>query len=290
MDFRTRPPGAFPPRAACFPYPMTTSLTDARGRRIALPAPPQRIVSLVPSQTELLADLGLDDEVVGLTRFCVHPAGWKDRKQIVGGTKNVSLERVRALAPDLILANLEENTRADVEALDALAPVFVTRVETIPEALDMIQTVGILTRRTERAGALVEQLEAGFGRQPSAVPAVRVAYLIWRRPYMTIGRDTFIHAVLAHAGLVNAFEAQRRYPEVTPAELAGASPDVVLLSSEPFPFTEKHVGEVEALLPGTPVLLVDGERLSWYGSRLLRTPPYLAALRTTVDAALGAGG
>lgn len=271
------------------PTRMTVPQTDARGRRIALPAAPRRIVSLVPSQTELLADLGLDGEVVGLTRFCVHPEGWKRRKQIVGGTKNVNLDRVRALAPDLILANLEENTRADVEALDGLAPVFVTRVATIPEALTMIRTVGSLTHRSERAEAMAERIETGFDGCAS-YPPVRAVYLIWRRPYMTIGRDTFIHDVLARVGIGNAFDDRTRYPEVTEEELARARPDVVLLSSEPFPYSRKHVGEIEAFLPGTPVLLVDGERLSWYGSRLLQTPGYLVDLRATIDAVRGTGG
>ena len=258
------------------PFPLP--LADTRGRPMRLDAPPRRIVSLVPSQTELLADLGLEAEVVGVTRFCVHPEGWKTEKTIVGGTKNVNIERVRALRPDLVLANLEENTQADVEKLDAFAPVFVTDVRDVPGALEMIRTVGRLTGRDVRAERLAAEIEAGFVRLEK-VTAQRAAYLIWRAPYMSVGSDTFIHDVLARGGFENVFGAKRRYPEVTLDEIAAASPDVVLLSSEPYPFGEKHVAEIRAALSGPDVRLVDGERFSWYGSRLLKTPRYLMALR-----------
>ena len=261
------------------PFPL--SATDARGRTLALAAPPRRIVSLVPSQTELLADLGLDAEVVGLTRFCVHPAGWKAAKQIVGGTKNVNVERVAALAPDLVLANLEENVREQVEALDAVAPVFVTDVATVDDALAMILTVGWLIGQSERAEALAEEIGQGFAAL-AAGPPLRVCYLIWRDPWMTVGGDTFIHDVLRRASLANVFGEQMRYPEVTAEEIAAAEPDVILLSSEPFPFGEAHIAEIERTLPGVPVRLVDGELFSWYGSRMRLMPPYVAGLRNTL--------
>ena len=256
-------------------------MTDARGRTLTFDAPPRRIVSLVPSQTELLADLGLDAEVVGLTRFCVHPAVWKAEKSIVGGTKNVNLDRVRALAPDLVLANLEENTREDVEALDAFAPVWVTDVADVEGALVMIRTVGALVGRNERAEALAAAIEQGFD-ELAALPPLGVAYLIWRDPWMTVGGDTFIHDVLRRASFENVFGERTRYPEVTAEDIAAAEPDVVLLSSEPFPFREKHVAEVERAVPAVPVHLVDGELFSWYGSRMRRMPPYVAGLRDTL--------
>ncbi len=262
------------------------TFTDARGRALALEAPPRRIVSLVPSQTELLADLGLDDEVVGVTRFCVHPEDWKARKRIVGGTKNVNIERVRALAPDLVLANLEENTRADVETLDAFAPVFVTDVRDVPGAAAMIRTVGRLTGQRERADTLAHEIEADFDAL-AAHPPLRAAYLIWRKPYMSVGRDTFIHDVMTRAGFENVFAAHTRYPEVTPEALAAARPDVVLLSSEPYPFAEKHREELSALVPEARIVLVDGELFSWYGSRLRRTPAYLDRLRRSLDGKAG---
>ncbi len=254
------------------------SFTDGLGRKGTLPALPRRIVSLVPSQTELLADLGLEEAVVGVTRFCVHPPGWKVEKQIVGGTKNVRLDRVEALAPDLVLANVEENTRADVEALEKITLVYVTDVKDVPDALAMIRTVGNLTGRAEAAEKIAAEIEVGFGVLP-AFKVRRAVYLIWRRPFMTVGGDTFIHDVMARGGLVNIFGERTRYPEVTPEELAAARPEVVLLSSEPYPFQEKHFDELRGWLPGTPLRLVDGELFSWYGSRLRRTPPYLRTLR-----------
>lgn len=238
-----------------------------------------RIVSLVPSQTELLADLGLDAEVVGLTRFCVHPAGWKASKKIVGGTKNVDVERVRALRPDLVLANKEENVREQVEALQRIAPVHVTDVATVADALAMIRAVGRLVGRADAADALAAETEAAFAGLTGGEP-LRLAYLIWRRPWMSVGGDTFIHDVLARGGFANVFGGRARYPEVSGEELRAARPDAVLLSSEPYPFGEKHVAEVEALVPGTRVALVDGEALSWYGSRMRLAPAVLAALRT----------
>jgi len=251
--------------------------SDALGRTGTLPTPPRRIVSLVPSQTELLADLGLDAEVVGLTRFCVHPDGWKARKRIVGGTKNVRLDRVAALNPDLILANKEENEREQVEALTEIAPVYVTDVATVAGALALIRAVGALVGRAARAQALAREVEAGFAGLGAAEP-IPVAYLIWRDPYMTVGGDTFISDVLARAGLINVFREQARYPEATLAGLREAGAEAVLLSSEPYPFRRDHAAEVEEA-SGLPTVLIDGELCSWYGSRMRRAAPYLADFR-----------
>jgi ABC-type Fe3+-hydroxamate transport system substrate-binding protein len=242
-----------------------------------------RIVSLVPSQTELLADLGLDEEVIGLTRFCVHPENWKARKTIVGGTKNLLPERIAALQPDLILANREENVREQVEPLAELAHVHVTDVATVDDALAMIREVGQLVGHEKRAAALAREIEAGFNALVATTgPALRAAYLIWREPYMTVGGDTFISDVMARAGLVNVFAHRTRYPEVTPEEIAALGAEVVLLSSEPYPFDENHAHELVATIPGVRVELVDGEPFSWYGSRMRLAPEYLTALRQSL--------
>ncbi|NBB85115.1 MAG: ABC transporter substrate-binding protein [Bacteroidetes bacterium] len=258
-------------------FPVVT--TDALGRRLCVDAPPERIVSLVPSQTEVLADLGLDEQVVGVTRFCVHPEDWRDEKTVVGGTKQLSNGTIQALAPDLVLANKEENTPAMVEALDAMAPVYVSDVATLADALGMIRAVGRLTGTAPRADALASEIDAAFAALPSA-PPLRVAYLIWRAPYMSVGGDTFIHAMLRHAGFVNAFADQQRYPEVTLQDLGALNLDAVLLASEPFPFDRpRFAEEVREALPHTQVQVVDGELFSWYGSRLLRAPSYFTSLR-----------
>jgi len=241
------------------------------------PTSEPRIVSLVPSLTELLADLGLDDEVVGLTRFCVRPPGWKDRKTIVGGTKNLLPDRIAAVRPTLVLANREENVREQVEPLAALAHVHVTDVATVADALVMIREVGALVGRPQEAEALAEEVAGGFAALAPR-PRRRAVYLIWRDPYMTVGGDTFISDVMAHAALDNAFADRTRYPAVTPAEIAAVQPEVLLLSSEPYPFAEAHAAELAAAVPGAEVQLVDGEAFSWYGSRMRHAPAVLAAV------------
>ena len=255
---------------------------DDLGRPVPLAAPPRRIVSLVPSQTELLADLGLDAEVVGLTRFCVHPAGWKKTRPIVGGTKNVRLDRVRELAPDLVIANKEENVREQVEALAEVAPVWVTDVPDVDGAVRMVRSVGALVDRGAEADRLADAIAAGFARLGADVEGaepLRALYLIWREPWMTVGDDTIIADVLRRGGFRNAAAGKERYPALDPSEVTALAPDVVLLSSEPYPFGPQHLAEVRALAPGARVELVDGEPFSWYGSRLLHAPDALGDLR-----------
>jgi ABC-type Fe3+-hydroxamate transport system substrate-binding protein len=259
--------------------------TDARGRTIQLDQPPRRIVSLVPSQTELLSYLGLDETVVGITRFCERPAHWRSEKAIVGGTKEVTLDRVRTLAPDLVLANYEENTHSDVTALDDIAPVFVTEVQTVTGALDMVRAVGTLTETTDQTSTLAGRIISRFSGLPD-FPPLRTAYLIWREPYMTVGGDTFIHDVMSWGGFENVYGDETRYPEVSLDDLSDRDLDVVLCASEPFPFhqEDRFTADLRTALPNTPVELVDGQPFSWYGPRLLDAPAYLQELRTTLPA------
>ncbi len=260
-------------------------LTDARGRTLRLAVPPRRIVSLVPSLTELLAALNLDEAVVGLTRFCVRPPEWKRRKTIVGGTKQINLERLLGLQPDLVLANLEENTREIVATLDLHVPVFVTHVRTLDEALQMIRQVGYLTGTESAADALAATIAERFAALPSYPPR-RTLYLIWRDPYMSVGGDTFIHDMLRRGGFANVCADQTRYPVLTPDAIRALQPEVVLLSSEPYPFKEKHLEELRPLCPEATFLLVDGQPFSWYGARLLETPAYLKQLQAQLAARL----
>ncbi|ARK11160.1 helical backbone metal receptor [Fibrella sp. ES10-3-2-2] len=251
----------------------------------------QRIVSLVPSQTELLFDLGLTQEVVGITKFCTHPADKVAASTLIGGTKNVNINRVAALKPTLILANYEENTEADVQALRPIAPVHVTDVKTLSDALVMIRGVGGLVGRAAAADAMARQIGASFAanRLVGASTGPSVAYLIWRKPWMVAARDTFIDAMLAEAGFINAFSDPNwpnaqwvRYPVVTEADLQRARPDLLFLSSEPYPFREKHIGELAQYCPDADIQLVDGELFSWYGSRLLHAARYFAKLRSNL--------
>ncbi len=244
----------------------------------------QRIVSIVPSQTELLFDLGLDAEVVGRTKYCIHPADKVAGVPIVGGTKNVQISQVAALQPTLILANYEENTEADVNALRRITPVHVTDIKTLPDALIMIREVGGLVNRAAQADALARQIGASFAalRPVMGGESPSVAYLIWRKPWMVAARDTFINAMLAEAGFQNAFASQVRYPVVTEADLQRAAPDLIFLSSEPYPFSQRHEPELKACCPEARVVLVDGELFSWYGSRLLYSAAYFAQLRSNL--------
>lgn len=257
--------------------------TDAVGRPVRLPAPPRRIVSLVPSITELLHDLDLGDRVAGLTRFCERPDHWREAKTIVGGTKNVDADRVAELDANLVIANREENEKADVQALARQVPVYVTDVKTVPDALDMIRAVGRLTDRADPASAMANTIQQRFDALPSADP-VPTAYLIWRDPYMAAGGDTFIHDVMQRGGFENVFADRSRYPEVTVDDLAASGARLILCSSEPFPFHQKErfTAYLRASLDAH-VEIADGQLFSWYGSRLLDTPPYLGSLRERVE-------
>ncbi len=263
------------------------SFTDQLGRTITLPHHPARVISLVPSQTELLYTLGLDTEVVGITKFCIHPPDWFRTKPRVGGTKDVHPEKIAALRPDLIIANKEENVREQIESLATSYPVWVSDIHTLTDALAMIGCLGNIVGYPDQAKALTSQIQKNFaalsaslglhsyqGRRP------RTAYLIWRTgtplSYMAAGSGTFIDDMLHRCGLTNII-VQPRYPVIDPSALAAAC-DLILLSSEPYPFGDKHREELQALIPNAGIRLVDGEMFSWYGSRLLHAPAYFQRL------------
>jgi ABC-type Fe3+-hydroxamate transport system substrate-binding protein len=252
------------------------SLTDQMHRTVNVPATPQRIISLVPSQTELLYDLGLGGRVVGITKFCVHPETWFRTKTRVGGTKKVDMDKVRALKPDLIIGNKEENERSDILALEQEFPVWMSDIRDLPAALDMLVRVGELTGTQQKAELLRSKIATGFSELRTLDPPATVAYLIWRKPLMAAGHGTFVHDMLKRCGLINVFDPDdARYPEITPQELTDADPDVIFLSSEPYPFAAKHVAELTLICPRAHVCQVDGEPFSWYGSRLVKAPAYM---------------
>ena len=248
-----------------------------QGKR--LPMNPIRIVSIVPSQTELLFHLGVGAQVVGRTRFCIHPADAVGHVAVVGGTKNIDIDKVAALQPTLILANREENTRADVEALQAIAPVHVTDVITLPDALAMIREVGALVGKVADAELLANQVAESMNALPTPAMRPAVAYLIWRKPWMAAAANTFIDAMLTVAGFKNAFADRTRYPVITETDWQTVQPDLIFLSSEPYPFAAKHMAELAQLCPQAKIQLVDGELFSWYGSRLLQSATYFSHLR-----------
>lgn len=245
---------------------------------------PKRIISLVPSQTELLFDLGLDAETIGITKFCVHPEEWFRSKTKVGGTKTVNIDKIKELQPDLIIANKEENVKEQVEALSDIAPVWVSDIHNLEDALEMIQTIGKLTDRYEKAEIIARLIQHRFNElNESGKREINTLYLIWRKPWMSIGSDTFIHQMMQITGLENVCKELTRYPELTDEEMVKLNPDLVLLSSEPYPFKEKHIDELQQLLPAARIVLADGEMFSWYGSRLLHTPAYLKGLLQSIS-------
>lgn len=294
---------------------------DQTGYDFELDQKPVNIVSLVPSQTELLHDLGLDNEVTGITKFCIHPPHWKNIKTIVGGTKKIRMEKIQSLRPDLIIANKEENTREDIEYLRQHYPVYTSDINDLEEALKMISDVGIIVDKKEAADSMIEKIRKSFETlrslpQTAENPqqekhitngendktkrpdgSLNVAYLIWRNPYMAAGSDTFIHSMIEACGWKNALENFPRYPQVqlnqhsdmhnsqNLPDLSGA--DIILLSSEPYPFAQKHIDEIQSFLPGKSILLVDGEMFSWYGSRLLKSAAYFSSLNDQIHDLIG---
>ncbi len=243
--------------------------------------PPARIVSLVPSLTELLFDLGLGRSVVGRTRFCIHPREKVESVPIIGGTKNPRIDKIRELKPDLIIANKEENRKEDVEELQKDFEVMVTEIDTIEEALFAIHDIGWTCSVQEQAKQLISDIQNELINVPDE-PAISAAYFIWRDPWMSVGNDTYIHSVLDHWNLKNVYADKTRYPKTSLYELTLKNPELILLSSEPYPFKEKHIAEVNQFCPKSNVILINGEWFSWYGSRMLHAFKQLNLFRKAI--------
>lgn len=260
------------------------TFTDQLGRAVDIQTPPQKIVSLVPSQTELLYHLGLNDEVAGITKFCIHPQHWHQTKTRVGGTKNLHLEIIKEIKPDLVIANKEENVQEQVEALAHDFPVWISDMANLPQALQMIHSIGTITGKEAIAAEIISNIQKGLETFLKPADAPTVVYLIWQEPYMTVGGDTFIGDMLERAGYTNLYKNSNRYPTITEDDLKTLQPDVLFLSSEPYPFAQKHLETFQRLLPHTKVALVDGEMFSWYGSRLQYAPAYFTGLQQQLKA------
>jgi ABC-type Fe3+-hydroxamate transport system substrate-binding protein len=234
----------------------------------------------VPSQTELLHNLGLKEEVIAITKFCVHPDSWFRTKERIGGTKTVNLAKIKSLNPDLVIANKEENVKEQIEAIQQISPVYISDVNTLEDAIEMIEDLGQLLNRDKEALLLIQTIQSEFNKLTiTGQQLLKTAYIIWRDPYMLAGGDTFISHMLSYAGFINVFKHKERYPTVTIQQIAGSSCDVLMLSSEPYPFKQDHLNELKVLLPHTKIILVDGEMFSWYGSRLQLAPAYFLKLQ-----------
>lgn len=239
------------------------------GRKVQSPINPKRIISLVPSLTELLYDLKLGENVIGITKFCIKPTEWYNSKTRVGGTKTVDFDKIKTLQPDLIIANKEENTKEDIEHLMKLYPVWISDINSYDEALIAINKIGLLCNKETESKHLVSKIEERQKNYIKKLPTSKsVLYLIWKDPYMAVGTFTYIDNIMELLGYKNCF-SEERYKEVTLDQIKALNPSHIFLSSEPYPFKEKHIKELEENLPGITCKLVDGELFSWYGSRLL---------------------
>jgi ABC-type Fe3+-hydroxamate transport system substrate-binding protein len=240
-----------------------------------------KVVSLVPSITEALFDLGLtENEVVGRTKFCIHPAEKVKNVAIIGGTKNINIDKIKALKPDLIFANKEENIKEQVEALMDDFKVIVTNVENIEDNYYLLKNLGNIFHKEEKAQLFNLKIYDILNQAKIDSP-IKVAYLIWKNPYMTIGSDTFIHKILVEIGFENIFKDQKRYPGIQTEDLAEA--DIIMLSSEPFPFKEKHIEELKEFYPNKKIMIVDGEAFSWYGTHIAKCEDYFKELISEVE-------
>ena len=234
-----------------------------------------RIISTVPSITELLYDLGLENEVVGITKFCVHPNLWYKSKQRIGGTKTLSIQKIISLNPDLIIANKEENVKDQINHLSAHAEIKLTDIRIVEDNLSLIADIATLTNRVNKGEELIEKYNQSFAKIKKSATSKSAVYLIWQDPYMTAGGDTYINSMMNLCGLHNLMKHQLRYPTVDMSQLKELKPEMLLLSSEPYPFKEKHLAHFQSELPNTKVVLVDGEVFSWYGTRLIKKSEYL---------------
>lgn len=260
------------------------TITDQIGREIYLAQPPKRIVCCVPSLTEFLFDLGLEEEIVGITKYCIHPASKVKKKTTIGGTKKLNSAAILALKPDLIIANKEENKQTQIDDLAIHFPVYVSEIKDFNSALEALSAIGEITGKASTAIQIVSSIQEQYEQFQKPAKSLDVAYLIWRKPYMTCGGDTYISDLLAKAGYNNVFKNKLRYPQIETEELIKANPQLILLSSEPYPFNQKHF---DALYEetGIPVAFVDGEKFSWYGSKMLFAFAYFEKLSEAVHEA-----
>jgi iron complex transport system substrate-binding protein len=267
--------------------PEIKSFTDQTGYTIALSATPKRIVSLVPSQTELLFDLGLEESLIGITKFCVHPYHLKSTKTIVGGTKQVKYDKIRELQPDIIICNKEENTEEIVNALRETAPVWTSDIITVQDSLDMIATFGQIFSVRTKAQQWIDRIThelSDFKRFMQGREQLKASYLIWKNPYMAAGGDTFINEMLKLNNFTNIYESRGRYPEIIIQKMRiQGDPDVVFLSSEPYPFKEEDAFEVGRFTHHAKTVFVDGEMFSWYGSRMVKAFAYFKQLQMRLE-------
>lgn len=262
--------------------------TDQMNRTVEVNFPPGRIISLVPSQTELLYDLGLDENVTGITKFCIHPPAWFKGKPKVGGTKKINLKVISELRPDLVIGNKEENEKQQIEELMKHFPVWMSDIKSLEDAITMITSIGKLTGRSEKSAEIAMEISGRFNQFGYNLRKIKFSrrnavYFIWKKPYIAAGKNTFINAMIERCGLKNAIRhSTARYPAVSAEELQRIDPEIIFLSSEPYPFRAGHIAGFQKICPGAKIIPVDGKIFSWYGSHLLKAPDYFLKVIKTI--------
>ena len=256
-------------------------MKDQLGRTLGFLSLPKRVVCLVPSITELLVDLGLEKGIIGVTKFCVRPQHIKANSTVVGGTKVVHFDKIKTLQPDIIICNKEENTQDIVESLMPVAPVFISDINTLEQCYDLISRFGVLfevSKNSEKLKDIIKSQRKAFQHFLKEKPRLKIAYFIWKNPWMVVGSSTFIGEMIREAGFDNAFEDFERYPEIKLNNVNFQKADLIFLSSEPYPFKEEHINGLTSKFSDHQIKIVDGELFSWYGSRLQYAFEYFKTL------------
>jgi len=237
--------------------------------------PVKQVVSLVPSLTETIAYFGGSSKLAGVTRFCKYPENIRHKTAVIGGPKDFNVEKILSFSPDVVVAVKEENDKDRILQLAEKLPVILFDIVHWEDALEMIKISGTLVGNGKKAERKVSEIEKLFNSMTSPRHRSKCLYLIWKKPWMAAGKETFINEMLQWAGFENM--AEGRYPETTEKDFSRA--EVLLLSSEPFPFREKEAEELKHRYPDKKVMLVDGEMFSWYGIRILQAADYFRSLR-----------
>jgi ABC-type Fe3+-hydroxamate transport system substrate-binding protein len=238
--------------------------SDQLGNIVSIPRNPQRIISLVPSITEFLYALGLGDRVVAITKFCIYPDEWYISKPRIGGTKTPDIDKIRAIKPDLIIGNKEENRQEDIAALGEFASVWMSDVNSIQDMYSMLTSLGEILGLAEESLGWITRWKTYFEENKNKGQGKKALYFIWKDPEMVVGKGTYIDAYMKAIGYANCVE-MGRYPMLS--DLDELNHDVVLLSTEPFPFKETDFGYFQERFPSAQIMLVSGEEFSWYGVR-----------------------
>ena len=255
--------------------------TDQLNNKIKLNTTPKRIISIVPSQSEFLWQIGIRTQLIGITKFCIHPKEMFNKIERIGGTKKLNINKIRSLKPDLIIANKEENNQQEIEFLQKEFNVWISDIYNFNDAFYMMKKLSVILNKESETQKLITTIKASLKPIKNIFKNITVAYFIWNKPYMVAANNTYINFVLNYLGLKNTAHNLQRYPEVNEVILKKINPNICFLSSEPYPFKQKHIIELQQILPASKIIIVDGEVFSWYGSRILQLADFVKQLNLT---------